>query len=307
MSQYLPLMAAGAAFLAVIGIAFFAMSAARSSRKRALIRRLSDASTGRAPRRGSKDEWVGRLAERGQQLDQLLLDPAETSVLLAQAGWRGARARATFFAVQTVLPLLVLLAAIPAWFVLTSRLEVMPAALTILGGVIVGILLPRWVLRSVASRRRDRIAAEIPLFINLLILLFEAGLSTRQALLSLVQDGHETLPTLVDELEPVLRQIEAGGDLGALLAETGRMLQVPELDSVLGILRQVERYGGEIREPLTDALTTIEERRTLELRETVNVLSGKMTVVLVFCFLPAVLILIIGPAVASIIRGFSTL
>lgn len=307
MTQYLPAIVAAGVFLAVTGVGLLIFSVARGSRKRALVRRLSDASTGRSKKQGSKEEWVGRLAERGQQLDKMLLDPAETTVLLAQAGWRGARARATFFAFQTLLPALVLIAAVPGWLFLTAALENGPAALTVGAAVIVAFLLPRWVLRSVAKSRREAIRSEIPLFINLLILLFEAGLSTRQGLLSLVQDGRETLPTLVGELEPVLRQIEAGGDLGALLAETGRLLQVPELDSILGILRQVERYGGEIREPLSDALATIEERRTLELREQVNVLSGKMTVVLVFCFLPAVLILIVGPAVASIARGFSTL
>ena len=120
--------------------------------------------------------------------------------------------------------------------------------------------------------------------------------------MSLVQDGPKTLPNIVDELQPVLRQIEAGADLSGLLLDTSKTLNISEIETVFGILRQVEKYGGEIREPLTDALDVIEERRTLELREKVNILSGKMTVVLVACFFPALLIMIVGPGVVSIFK-----
>lgn len=122
-----------------------------------------------------------------------------------------------------------------------------------------------------------------------------------------MQDGPETLPNIVDELQPVLRQIEAGADLSLLLLETSKTLDIPEIETIFGILRQVEKYGGEIREPLTDALSTIEERRTLALREQVNILSGKMTVVLVACFFPALLIMIVGPGVTSISKVFTGL
>ena len=173
--------------------------------------------------------------------------------------------------------------------------------------VIVSLLAPRYILRMKAKRRRDRIRAEVPLFINLLVLLFEAGLNLRQALLSLVRDGAPTMPELVDELAPVLRQIEAGADADQLLADVGKLLAVEELDTVLGILRQVERYGGEIREPLLEALDNLQSKRSMELREQVNVMSGKMTVVLVTCFFPPLLIFIAGPAFMSISETLGSL
>jgi len=301
MSQYLPIAIAIAVFMAMAGVGLLIYTFAAGGRRRQLVRRLEDTSTGsNTSGAGKQDEWITRMAAQGQQLDKLLQKPEETTILLAQAGWRGAKARALFYGFQILLPIVVLLAAIPFWFTLAALAESGLALSVIAAAVILALLLPRMVLRSVAKKRREKIARESTLFINLLILLFEAGLNSRQALVSLVNDGPDTLPNIVDELQPILRQVEAGADLSGLLSDAGKTLNIPEIETIFGILRQVERYGGEIREPLTEALDVIEERRSLALREQVNILSGKMTVVLVACFFPALLIMIVGPGVASI-------
>src|SRR3546814_15696803 len=109
-----------------------------------------------------------------------------------------------------------------------------------------------------AARRRQRVQHEVPLFIHLLVLLFESGLSTRQALASIVRESGGVLPALGHEFDLALRQVEAGGELGETLKSLGDVLDVEDLTTVLGVLRQVDRYGGELREPL---LERSEERR----------------------------------------------
>lgn len=249
---------------------------------------------------GGRSAWVAGMAEGGKRIDTLLKNPGETGTLLAQAGWRDARSRTVFYAVQFVSPVVVTLVAFAIFGVLGLLQGSMRSLLGLVIVVILSLLAPRYVLRSRAKKRREEIRAEVPLFINLLILLFEAGLNLRQALSSLVRDGGATMPGLVDELAPVLRQIEAGAEADRILMATGKLLAIEELDTVLGILRQVERYGGEIREPLLEALDELQAKRSMTLREQVNVMSGKMTVVLVTCFFPPLLIFIAGPAFMSI-------
>lgn len=310
MSGLIPVLFGLAVALAVLGAGLAFFFVARAMQQQRLGRRLTAdrMRDSRLGGMGQQREWLVRLAEQGQYIDRRVLQkPEETTALLAQAGWRDIGPRAAFYAAQVLLPLLTLAGGVPLWLLLRGSTDAMTAGLMVLVLVILAVLAPRYVLRIAAKRRRGRMRAEVPLFVNLLILLFEAGLSTRQALTSLVRDGSGTLPELVGELRPVLRQIEAGADTNQLLYDLGKLMEVPELESVLGILRQVERYGGEIREPLADVLETIEERRTLELREEVNVLSGKMTVVLVACFFPALLIIIVGPAFVSILAGLSSL
>ncbi|MGB1582019.1 MAG: type II secretion system F family protein, partial [Nevskiales bacterium] len=103
------------------------------------------------------------------------------------------------------------------------------------------------------------------------------------------------------EFRAALRQLDAGADLVQVLGDIECDLDVVELSNVLGLLRQIERYGGEIRESLLSVLSLIEERRVLSLRERVNQLAGRMTVVMVMFFFPALLLCIAGPAFTAII------
>jgi tight adherence protein C len=162
-------------------------------------------------------------------------------------------------------------------------------------------------LRSVAGKRRRRMQHEVTLFVHLLLLLFESGLSTRQAFASIVRESGGVLPELGRELDLALRQVEAGADLGEALKGLGSALEVEDLETVLGTLRQVDRYGGELREPLLETLKVIEERRGFEIREKVNLLSGRMTVVMVMFFFPALMIFVAGPAFMAILSALGSL
>lgn len=243
------------------------------------------------------------LSGPGRVIDGLLDDDGESATLLAQAGWRSNAARATYYMAQALTPMILLLATFLLWLLGSERFHGPVILVFAFGAVALGLLGPRWVLRSRAARRMELIRAEVPQFIHILVLLFEAGLSTRQALASLVREGRGVLPVLGAEFELVMRQLDAGGDTGDVLRNMGKHLDISELSSVLGVIRQVERYGGEIREPLMESLHVLEERRSLELREKVNLLSGRMTVVMVGFFFPALLIFVAGPAFVSIIKA----
>ena len=244
------------------------------------------------------------LARSGQRIEKLADEKGETARLLLQAGWRGARARLLFYAFRSGMLVLAALLALLLWSFGTGIKPLM-LPLYVFSLFAFGFLIPIWVLRRVASTRRARMAREVPLFIHLLVLLFEAGLSTRQAFASLVREGRGVLPELGQEFEGVLRQLEAGGDIAEVLRTLNQSLEVSDLEGVLGVLRQVDRYGGEIREPLMEALGILEERRGLDLREKVNLVSGRMTVVMVLFFFPALLIFVAGPAVVSILKAMA--
>lgn len=247
-------------------------------------------------------ELLQTVAARGKKVEALLDTNKESARLLLQAGWRTSQQRALYYASQALTPLILLVPVGLISFATPGKVE-QPALLVLfsLAALILGLLLPRLVLRSVASGRIRRIKREVPLFIHLLVLLFEAGLSTRQAFASLVRDGRGVLPELGGEFELLLRQMEAGGETGELLNNLSRALDLDDLGNVLALLRQVDRYGGEVREPLLEALKVIEDRRSLDMREMVNLISGRMTVVMVMFFFPALLIFTAGPAFMSIV------
>lgn len=279
----------------------------RAREKGQLQRRISPEVQEREEFSAGGDKAVlQRLARRGKAIEGWVDSENESARLMLQAGWRSAEARLFWYIFQGALPIAIAVGVFAIWLFgpaqFKSFLNIM---LLVITGAILSFLVPRWILRSVAEGRRRRIQSEVPLFIHLLVLLFEAGLSNRQAFASLVREGRGVLPELGREFEVVLRQLEAGADTGVVLKSLGDAMDVPDLTTVLGVLRQIDRYGGEVREPLLETLKILEERRTMDMRERVNILSGRMTVVMVAFFFPALLIFVAGPAFLSIIRALA--
>lgn len=286
--------------VAVLALAYWAVTAWESLRMR---RRLQSGAAEIGEFDGERSELVKKLASGGKKLEAALDTNKESARLLIQAGWRTQNQRVAYYAAQAIVPLVLVGVALifAAGGPEKLRQGVLPLLL-IVGAVILGILLPRMYLRSTAAARRAKMKREVPLFVHLLILLFEAGLTTRQAMASLVREGPGVLPELGREFELALRQIEAGAEISDVLSHLSAGFDLDDLGSVLALLRQVDRYGGEVRDPLMEALKVIEERRSLDMRELVNILSGRMTVVMVLFFFPALLIFTAGPAAQAILR-----
>lgn len=247
---------------------------------------------------------VQTLADQGKKIEGLIDTEKESARLLVQAGWRTQSDRRFFYLSSALSPLIMIGAASLFWVSAPAKWTPPFMVLAIgLMSVMLGLLLPRIVLRRRAAARVRRIKAEVPLLIHLLVLLFEAGLSTRQAFGSMVRDGRGVLPELGKEFELVLRQLDAGGDTSEVLKNLAAGIDLDDLTNVLALLRQVDRYGGEVREPLLETLEVLEERRSMDMREMVNLISGRMTMVMVGFFFPALLIFVAGPAFLSIIRA----
>lgn len=302
-STMLATVAVTAVLLAGVALALLAMIGLRSRETRQLEQRARGQAPGADAFEADAGSFARMLRGVGSAIEKIIDKDGETARLLVQAGWRGAARRNGFYVFRAGMLLGGGLLVLLMWTVGMSHSQFLPLYCFAL--LAMAFLLPMWVLRSMAAGRRARLAREVPLFIHLLVLLFEAGLSTRQAFATLVREGRGVLPEMGQEFELVLRQLEAGGDIADVLRGMSQQLDVSDLDNVLGVLRQVDRYGGEVREPLLETLKTIEERRGLDLRERVNLTAGRMTVVMVLFFFPALLILVAGPAVLSILRAMS--
>jgi tight adherence protein C len=296
---------AGAFFFGVLSIAVLLALLYSTRVERRVQRRLD-------PNKADSDDFAAagdrpvlqEMARQGRAIEQLVDTKGETNRLLIQAGWRDAQSRMMYYALRAVLPVAFVGLALAAAVIGKGKLFQPPLVyIVVLAALMLSILLPIRMLRGFAESRRKRIRREVPLFVHLLMLLYDAGLSTRQAFANLVREGGGVLPELGYEVQLVLRQIEAGADISEALKNMGDALEVGDLNSILGVLRQVDRYGGEIREPLNDALKLIEERHTLEVREYVNLTSGRMTVVMVLFFFPALLVFTAGPAFMAILKS----
>src|SRR3989344_3225497 len=75
-------------------------------------------------------------------------------------------------------------------------------------GLTVGYIAPRSILRNLAERRRLAIRDEMPVALNLMRLLFDAGLSLEHTLKAISEQGRQVTPNLADEFAWVLQRIQ---------------------------------------------------------------------------------------------------
>jgi tight adherence protein C len=233
---------------------------------------------------------------------------AEMQRLLLQAGWHGTKANCTFLLMAWLLPLaLGLLSALYAMLHQHTWVNVLFHFLFVFAATFVLI---RRLLRWKAQKRRDAIRKEVIPFLHLLRMLFEAGLSIEHILLVVEQQGRDLIPNLADELHLVVKRMQSGQDRADALVEMAAPLEVPELSDTIAMLKQVTRYGGNIRDSLAEYTVLVEQRQVAELREYVSKLSAKMTVVMIVFLFPALMIFLAGPGfmgLAKALKGVSGL
>lgn len=170
-----------------------------------------------------------------------------------------------------------------------------------------GYIAPRRALRWAAKRRQRSIREEMPIVLNLMRLLFDAGLSIEHTMKAISEQGKRITPHLAREFAWVLMRIHHGQDRGDALEEMAKRIDVPELTETVAILKQAARYGGSVRDSLLKYLKLMEDRRLTDLRDKVGKLSAQMTVVMVLFLFPALLIFLAGPGVLAITKALTTM
>jgi tight adherence protein C len=292
------------AVLLIMSVAFGAATAHRARRRAQMRRRLREQLRGIADQRQSDDasRWDGPLARLGAQWLRGQGENKEIARLLAQAGWHRQQDQAVYFGLQLLLPAVGILIVLFVWFTVFDGGIDLGFAWALLTGFAGAFLAPRYLLRYLARQRLARTREEVPMVAQLLKVLFEAGLGLDQALLTVATDHADLVPELAHELRPVLRQVKRGADRGEALADMARLLDLQDLTDLITLLRQVDRYGGNVQQPLRGFVDLLEDRRRAEIQERVGKLSGTMTIVMVLFLFPALLVFLAGPGFIAILR-----
>jgi tight adherence protein C len=227
-------------------------------------------------------------------------DMQEVETLMRQAGLLDARARNAVYASLWIAP-----AAGLGLAVLASGAYDLSLLQSAMFGVGFGFIAPRKVLRWTAERRRRAIREELPIMLNLMRLLFDAGLSLEHTLKAISEQGKQIAPNLAAEFAAVLVRIQNGQDRGTALEDMAERLGIDELTETVAILKQAARFGGSLRESLLRYLRLLEDRRMTDLRDKVGKLSAQMTVVMVVFMFPALMIFLAGPGFMALIKSFA--
>jgi len=243
--------------------------------------------------RGSLIEFGARRVDQADH---------EVATLLARAGYRGHEALALFSALRFLAPLVLTGVCAILWLVAGFGIGV-GFGLVAYASFTIGYLLPKMVLRMRADARTKSLRDDISAFTHLLRVLYECGLSTEQALNVFTKEQRGVLPDIALEIGEVTRRVSAGSDLGEATKSVSAEAGDPDLTDLFAMIRQIDRYGGAVQEPLMRFASLLEDRERTRLQEKIGKLSAKLTMAMVLFLLPALLTFVGGPGFLAVIRA----
>jgi len=246
-------------------------------------------------------DWTRRAAETIRPLGEFVPRSAEEMSRqerkLVQAGIRGRDSVFVFYGIQVGVFVVLLLT-----FLLAGLLFQNPI-LYLLLAVFGGAALPDiWLSRRTSSRQMA-IQHALPDAMDLAVISMEAGLGLDQTLMRVGQEFEDVHPVLSEEFR--LHNLEM--NLGRTRVQAFRNLAdrtgVEDLRALVAILIQTDRFGTSIADALRMFSDTLRTKRQQRAEERAAKLPVKMIIPMVLFIFPAVGVVILGPAVISILTN----
>jgi tight adherence protein C len=181
------------------------------------------------------------------------------------------------------------------------RLNPLTAVAIALGLGAVGFSAPNLLLLRGVAARRDRIRRALPDSLDLLTINVEAGLAFNAAL---SQVARNTDGPLAEELFRVLQEMQIGLGRSAALKALAERTNVAELRSFVLAMGQADTFGIPIANVLRVQAREMRVRRSQQIEERAQKIPVKILFPLIFCVMPALFIVVVGPAVVDILSTF---
>lgn len=155
------------------------------------------------------------------------------------------------------------------------------------------------------TRRRARISEALPDFMDLLTICIDAGLGMDQSVLKIAKELKPVCPELSDELTVISREQRAGRPRLEAWRSMAERINIPIVRQFVGMLTQSEKFGTPVARSLAVFAEALRTNRTLQAEELAAKTAIKLVFPLMFCIFPAMFVVLLGPAVLSIMKAFA--
>ena len=233
-------------------------------------------------------------------------DQAETSRLrktLITAGYRGVAAPFMFLGSQlfcaVVFGLLLFIFG-------TEVVKDIPSnyvPLLIAGCAFGGFKAPQLWLSFAVTGRKEKLSDGFPDALDLIVVCVEAGLGLDQALARVGEEINTGHPALSEEFQIVSLEFRAGFSRGEALRNLGERTDLGEIRSLIALLVQTDRFGTSVGQALRVHSDSMRTNRRLKAEELAAKLPVKLMLPLILFIFPALMVVLIGPAVIQVIRN----
>jgi len=169
---------------------------------------------------------------------------------------------------------------------------------------LVGTFLPEIVLKTKVRGRRDEIWRGFPDALDLMSLCVESGLSIDASLHRVANDIRLTHPILGRELRIVSDNIRAGQARAEALGQLNTRTAIEDIQNFTSLVIQTDKLGVSITQGMKKIAESMRTKRRNQAEKLANELPVKLLFPLMIFFLPSIMVVLLLPALLSILQAF---
>jgi tight adherence protein C len=177
----------------------------------------------------------------------------------------------------------------------------------VLGLGALGYIAPNMWLNWMTGRRKKRIRRSIPDSLDLMVICVDAGLGLDQALLRVGNELGVSYPDIQEEFLQVNREQRAGRPRLEAWQNLADRTQIEEFTAFVSMLSQTDRFGT----PIIRALSRLSEEIRMKRRQKAEEAAAKTKIKIIFplvlCIFPCIFIVLLAPAILSIMTGMQSM
>ncbi len=259
----------------------------------------------RAQARGSaREEFVRRATP---VLSKIIMPTSEEEqnnlrFKLASAGYRHPQAQTVLLASKSIIAVLGLVLGGIGGIVGGMQIAMAAGLAAFCAGA--GLMLPDLWLSMASGSRKEKIRNGLPDTLDLLVVSVEAGLGLDAALKRVGDEMAVVHADLSDELRITTMETQMGLQRGDALKNMARRTCLEEVNSLVSIIVQAEKFGTSIAKALRNQADSLRVKRRQAAEERAQKTAVKLMVPLVLFIFPAMGVVLGGPAIIQFMRNW---
>lgn len=216
--------------------------------------------------------------------------------LMLQAGIRSPSAPLTYLLSRIVLPLVFVLVAM--MFISGSNRELSHGVVVmiLLAAAMAGFFLPRVLIKNTADKRQQEIALAFPDSLDMMLICVQGGIGIEAAINRVAGTVADHSEALAEELGNLSAELGMLNDRHAAFKNFATRVGSGPARSFANAMLQAEQYGTSVSKALRVLADESRETRMSLAEQKAASLPPKLTVPMILFFLPALFIVILGPA-----------
>ncbi len=168
--------------------------------------------------------------------------------------------------------------------------------------IFIGFFLPDILLQNKVIKRKEMLADTLPDAIDMLQMCVSAGLAFSAALSKVAETQ---AGPVAEEFARVTTEVQLGQSRSDALAAMAERTQEKHVQKFVNSMMQVDRFGIPVGNILTEQSREMRTARRERARERGQKVPVKILAPIMLCFLPTVILIILGPAIISIMHAFT--